>query len=269
MPLRLAQRARRSRSSQDPPRITCSCGSGPARPRGCVGGRPEWPAFQTSVDPLPDIAVHVVKTPGIGRVAADLAGAGHVAAIVRRARGRSPRRRDRTKWSRHGRHTPTRPRWAAGRACRCSAAAKLHRPGRRSSRRRSPDASPGRTRNRRAARAGQPPAVTQACHWSKVTSVRPIAKGAATVTSTLGRSSDCELRSNQEAPMRKLPVGSGTICGHSRQSRNGSGAPPPPAPGTGGRSGLSRHCTKDGSSTMATPASANARSPAATQRSAQ
>ena len=58
-------------------------------------------------------------------------------------------------------------------------------------------------------RSPQPPPATQACHCAKVTSVRPIANGCVTTTSTRGRSSDCESRSNQDAPMVNRPAGTG------------------------------------------------------------
>ena len=69
MPLRLAQRTRRSRSSQEPPRITCSCGSGPVSARGGVGRAAGMAVVPDVLDPLPDIAVHVVEAPRVGRIA--------------------------------------------------------------------------------------------------------------------------------------------------------------------------------------------------------
>ena len=42
LPSRLAQRTRRARSSQEPPRITCSCGSGPVTRAAASAGRPPW-----------------------------------------------------------------------------------------------------------------------------------------------------------------------------------------------------------------------------------
>src|SRR5579872_5815521 len=70
----------------------------------------------------------------------------------------------------------------------------------------------------------QPPAATQASHSSKVTSERPIAKGAE-ITASLGAAS-CGMRavSCGGDPTSAEPAGTTTISGHSAQSLKVLGA---------------------------------------------